>query len=373
MSFRSSVSFLPFTCLLFVFFVIIHPISVNSKEIKKRPILINFGDDNSDTGGLIAGSGLYIGLPHGITFFKRGTGRFGDGRLIIDFLCQYLNIDLLHPYLDAFAPNFTSGVNFAVAGAMTLPITPQYIPWKLDVQVREFIHFKNRSLELVAQGTKDLIDETGFRNALYMIDIGQNDLLQTLYRSNLTYAPVVQQIPLMIAQIKSAVLNLYQNGAKNFWIHGTGPQGCAPKELALHAHTTNDLDGIGCYKVFNDVSIEFNRQLLALIGEFRSNLTDTTIVYVDIYAIKYKLFAKFREYEFQLPLMACCGFGGLPNNYNVIATCGQPGYSICDHVSHAIVWDGVHYTDVANEIVARNIRSGKYSTPQIKLKSFWKN
>lgn len=53
-----------------------------------RPILINFGDSNSDTGGVLAGTGLPIGLPHGITFFHRGTGRLGDGRLVVDFVCE---------------------------------------------------------------------------------------------------------------------------------------------------------------------------------------------------------------------------------------------------------------------------------------------
>lgn len=53
-----------------------------------KPMLINFGDSNSDTGGVLAGAGLPIGLPHGITFFHKGTGRFGDGRLIIDFFCK---------------------------------------------------------------------------------------------------------------------------------------------------------------------------------------------------------------------------------------------------------------------------------------------
>jgi hypothetical protein len=53
-----------------------------------RPILINFGDSNSDTGGVLAGTGLPIGLPHGLTFFHRGTGRLGDGRLLIDFFCE---------------------------------------------------------------------------------------------------------------------------------------------------------------------------------------------------------------------------------------------------------------------------------------------
>jgi len=62
-------------------------------------------------------------------------------------------------------------------------------------------------------GRRDLIDDNGFRNALYMIDIGQNDLLLALYDSNLTYAPVVEKIPSMLLEIKKAiqVLHFFHN------------------------------------------------------------------------------------------------------------------------------------------------------------------
>lgn len=38
-----------------------------------------------------------------------------------------------------------------------------------------------------------------------MIDIGQNDLLQALYDSNLTYTTVVEKIPPMLLEIKKAI------------------------------------------------------------------------------------------------------------------------------------------------------------------------
>ncbi|XP_028081505.1 GDSL esterase/lipase At3g62280-like isoform X1 [Camellia sinensis] len=347
--------------LLFVLFGTL-ALSVSSQ---KRPILVNFGDSNSDTGGVLAGTGLPIGLPHGITFFHRGTGRLGDGRLVIDFFCEHLNLSFLSPYLDSLAPNFTSGVNFAVSGACTLP---QLVPFALDVQVRQFIRFKNRSLELLSMaGSGNFIDESGFRSALYMIDIGENDLLLALYASNLTYSPVVARIPSFLAEIKLAIQNIYQYGGRKFWIHNTGPLGCAPKELALHPHKESDLDRIGCLRVHNDVAKAFNKGLHKLCKEMRLVYEDATIVYVDIYAIKYGLFANYKRYGFEAPLMACCGYGGLPNNYNVKATCGQPGYSICRNVSRAIIWDGVHYTDAANHVVATSILSVRYSTPPVFL------
>lgn len=49
------------------------------------PAVFNFGDSNSDTGGLAAAFGQ-APLPNGETFFHRSAGRYSDGRLVIDFI-----------------------------------------------------------------------------------------------------------------------------------------------------------------------------------------------------------------------------------------------------------------------------------------------
>lgn len=56
----------------------------------RNPVIFNFGDSNSDTGGFAAAMGYDFGYPYGRTFFNRATGRLCDGRLIIDFLCKLL-------------------------------------------------------------------------------------------------------------------------------------------------------------------------------------------------------------------------------------------------------------------------------------------
>lgn len=49
------------------------------------PTIYNFGDSNSDTGGISAAFEP-IRSPYGDRFFHKPSGRDSDGRLIVDFI-----------------------------------------------------------------------------------------------------------------------------------------------------------------------------------------------------------------------------------------------------------------------------------------------
>lgn len=330
------------------------------------PVIFNFGDSNSDTGGLAAGLGFPVNPPNGRTFFGRSTGRLSDGRLVIDFLCQSVNTSLLSPYLDSVGSNFQNGANFAVVGSSTLP---KYVPFALNVQVMQFQHFRARSIELAATGSKGFINEQGFRHALYMIDIGQNDLADSFLK-HLSYAQVIKRIPLVIAEIKDAMKALYSEGGRKFWIHNTGPLGCLPQKLWLVQHKEGDVDTCGCLSSYNFAARLFNTALLHLSQEMNSELADATIVYVDIYSIKYDIISNATRYGFSSPLMACCGAGGPPYNYNIKMMCGNVGSQACNDGSRYVNWDGIHYTEAANAIIAKRILSADYSTPRVSFDFF---
>lgn len=61
-----------------------------SKSSCDFPAVFNFGDSNSDTGGLSAAFGQ-APPPNGETFFHGPVGRYSDGRLVIDFIGMRLN------------------------------------------------------------------------------------------------------------------------------------------------------------------------------------------------------------------------------------------------------------------------------------------
>lgn len=69
--------------ILFVIFMVAS--SVTEARKCGFPAIFNFGDSNSDTGGLSAAFGQ-APPPNGITFFHTPAGRFSDGRLVIDFI-----------------------------------------------------------------------------------------------------------------------------------------------------------------------------------------------------------------------------------------------------------------------------------------------
>ena len=55
------------------------------------PAIFNFGDSNSDTGGLSAAFGQ-APPPNGETFFHTPSGRYSDGRLVIDFIGTFISL-----------------------------------------------------------------------------------------------------------------------------------------------------------------------------------------------------------------------------------------------------------------------------------------
>ncbi|KAM3358177.1 GDSL esterase/lipase LIP-4 isoform X1 [Capsicum galapagoense] len=355
---RTTCTFILLVCFL------ISQLMVNNvvSECKRNMVIFNFGDSNSDTGGYPAAHGIRFGFPDGRTFSHQPSDRLCDGRLILDFLCENLNMNYLTPYLESIRPNFTNGANFAIGGASTLP---KNVLFSLSTQVLQFVRF----LQLQSTGLEDLVEKDDLKNALYMIDIGQNDLAGAF--TYLSQAQVIEKIPSFISEIQDAILGIYKHGGKNFWIHNTGPLGCLPQKVATrNASNLNDLDDYGCVKSMNEAAEAFNNQLRDLCKQLRLQMKDATIVYVDMYAIKYDLIANSSTYGIQNSLMVCCGYGGPPYNYNANITCRQSGCTLCEEGSSYVSWDGVHYTEFANSIVATKILSTNYSTPPLDLHHF---
>ncbi|KAF9677866.1 hypothetical protein SADUNF_Sadunf08G0152300 [Salix dunnii] len=346
------------------------------------PAIFNFGDSNSDTGGLSAAFGQ-APSPNGETYFHHPAGRYSDGRLVIDFIAESLGVPYLSAYLDSVGSNFSHGANFATAGSTIRPQNTTlsqsgYSPISLNVQSVQYSDFKKRSQIFRSRGgiLETLLPKADyFSKALYTIDIGQNDLTAG-YKLNLTTEQVKANVPDMLGQFSDVVKQIYAVGGRTFWIHNTGPVGCLPYSLDKFLIKASQIDKHGCASPFNEVSQFFNHGLKEAVLQLRKDLPQAAITYVDIYSLKYTLITRAKEFGFKQPFIACCGHGG-KYNFNSQRRCGAKiivnGTEVviansCKDPSLRIIWDGVHFTEAANKWIFEQIVNGSFSDPPVPLK-----
>lgn len=113
--------------------------------------------------------------------------------------------------------------------------------------------------------------------------------------------------------------NIYNMGARSFWIHNTGPIGCLP--LILANFPSAERDSYDCAKAYNEVAQSFNHNLKEALAQLRTELPLAAITYVDIYSAKYLLFKNPKKY-------------GEPNNDPITILY----YLICPQNSHTHIY-----------------------------------
>ncbi|KAK3416718.1 hypothetical protein EUGRSUZ_H02485 [Eucalyptus grandis] len=338
------------------------------------PAIYNFGDSNSDTGGLSAAF-YWLPSPYGNSFFGKPSGRFSDGQVVIDFMAEKLGLPFLSAYLDSVGSDYLHGANFATGGSTIQRIDGRAFdarlsPISLDLQLLQFQQFKARTNELFSDGVTSRLPLPGdFSNALYTLDIGQNDL--HLGFKFMTEEQARASIPNITHQFASVVEKLYQEGARAFWIHNTGPIGCIPLTARrISAMQPDKVDGIGCVKSHNEIAQEFNRQLKERVIDLRAKLTDAVLTYVDMYSAKFMLISEAKQHGFTDPLRYCCGHNGdnvVPCGMKMAVDGVEVSGDSCSDPSQHISWDGIHYSHAANLWIANKILDGSFSDPPVAI------
>ncbi|KAK8614616.1 hypothetical protein V6N13_068415 [Hibiscus sabdariffa] len=257
--------------------------------------VFNFGDSNSDTGGIVAGKAFTLARFNGQTYFHEFSGRFCD--------VETMELPYMNPYLESVgSPSFQTGCNFATGGATIQPANAASMnPFSFNLQLSQFFRFKNRVLTLLSKDNeleKYLPAEDYFRKALYMFDIGQNDLDGALY-SLKSEKQVLDFVLKLVYDLNYGMKRLYNAGARNFWVHNTGPLGCLPRIISTFGENPSNLDEHGCIASHNRAATIFNQKLRDICLQFLAQCPEANITYVDIYSIKLNLISNHSLYSKQ--------------------------------------------------------------------------
>ncbi|WOL03161.1 hypothetical protein Cni_G11881 [Canna indica] len=338
--------------------------------------ILSFGDSLADTGNLLHTLGkdnLRTGRPpYGMTFFHHPTGRFSDGRLVVDFIAEAMGLPLLPPHQERWrSADLRKGVNFAVAGATAIENS-------FFEERGIYIKFTNTSLGDQIQWFKQLLPslcssasdcEEMLENTLFLMgEIGGNDYSNPFMEGR-SLNEIKSFVPRVIATIASAINELIELGARTLVVPGITPLGCNSAYLTyFQSQHVQDYDSsTGCLKWLNEFTEFHNTLLQSELQTLRQLHPQATIIYADYFAASMSIITNPNLNELGFgnePLVACCGGGG-PYNYNSAVQCGDNGSTLCDDPSLYVHWDGLHLTEAAYRTIAMGLLQGPFAAHPI--------
>ncbi|KAG7598576.1 GDSL lipase/esterase [Arabidopsis suecica] len=350
-------------------------IIVASSESRCRRFksIISFGDSIADTGNYLHLSDVNhlpqtAFLPYGESFFRPPSGRASDGRLIIDFIAEFLGLPYVPPYFGSQNVSFEQGINFAVYGATALDraflvgkgIESDFTNVSLSVQLDIF---KQILPNLCASSTRDCKEILG-DSLILMGEIGGNDYNYPFFEGK-SINEIKELVPLIIKAISSAIVDLIDLGGKTFLVPGGFPAGCSAAYLTLFQTVAEkDHDPFtGCIPWLNEFGEYHNKQLKTELERLQKLYPHVNIIYGDYHNPLYRFYQEPAKYGFKnRPLAACCGVGG-QYNFTIGKECGYEGVSYCQNPSEYVNWDGYHLTEAAYKKMAEGILNGPYAIP----------
>lgn len=343
--------------------------------------IYSFGDSLADTGNWLASNPAAAGniarSPYGETYFNRATGRFSDGRLVVDYIAQASGLPFVAPYLSntskfevAGSTVNTSGVNFAVAGATALEpgffvaksISPPMTSFSLDTQIQWFLEFRKN----VCSKSPDC--EKHFANALFMVgEIGGNDYNDPFMQGR-PMDEVETFVPLVVNKtVKAMQALITAGGARKILAQNNLPIGCSALYLRKYATGPGKepLDAMGCMPRFNAFSRRGNDLLQGRVAKLQVQYPDVKFVFADNYNAVLKILQSPHLSALGAKVLdACCGAGG-PYNYDPQVPCGVKSAVPCANPAQYFNWDGVHLTDAAYGEIAKLFLDGTFTTPAL--------
>ncbi|KAL4019575.1 hypothetical protein IC575_018327 [Cucumis melo] len=345
--------------------------------------IFNFGDSLSDTGNLFNNCNSNkppksCFTPYGDTFFRHPTGRFSDGRLIIDFIAQSLGLPLLQPYLGVetqrmSVAEFEKGLNFAVAGATALDAS--YLREKAFVEVPTNyslsvqLEWFKKAYSLACPSSSSTRCTKILKKSLFVVgEIGGNDYNYPFFKQH-SFEEIKSLVPVVVKSIGSAITELIQLGAQSLIVPGNLPIGCCPKYLKIYSTSIQDSKN-GCLDWLNQFSEYHNKHLQEELNRIRSQHPNVQIIYADYHNSAMQFYNHPENFGLANTLEAC-----LVDKNETLKKDGNYGLRSkaktktktkkeCDDPSKYVSWDGVHLTEAAYRLIANAILQGPYTHPK---------
>ncbi|KAL6602850.1 hypothetical protein ACP70R_043211 [Stipagrostis hirtigluma subsp. patula] len=323
-----------------------------------------FGSSLVDNGNnnFLNGSGVRADyLPYGVDFPLGSSGRFSNGRNVIDALGELLRLPgLVPPFADPATRGRAAlrGVDFASGGSGILDHTGELSGEvvSLSQQITNFeavtLPDLRAQLPITTNNHKmkgqDSFQQCYLSKCLFIIGTGGNDYLLNYFNpsknwGSSTRPPLSGYTRSLITKLSGHLQRLYALGARKFVIFSIQPIGCAPVVRAFL-----NVTGGGCIEPVNNAVALFNSELRLLVDGARSTMPAARFAYIDSYRIIKDTLDHPAKHGLKETGRACCemsrGSSGV--------LCEKEG-PICRDRTEYVFFDGLHPTDAVNARIAR--------------------
>ncbi|CAL0299768.1 unnamed protein product [Lupinus luteus] len=270
--------------------------------------LFVFGDSYVDTGNYLNSTSYKP--PNGITFPGYPAGRFGNGRILTDYLASFFKIETPTPYALKNSSNLQNGLNFAFGGTGVF---------------------------------KTMIDGP---NLTVQIDSLEQLIKQNVYSKSDVESSIVlgidKYIKSVVDEFLTSLRRIQSLGVKKIIVSQLEPIGCYPAITVASSYHD-------CVDNLNKVSRDHNIMLLQNVEDLNKKSGKPVFNALDLYnsfLSNIKDLQKSRQENSTLvnPLEPCCvplkgeyECGKLDKN-------GKKKYTLCKNPELPFFWDIVHPT-----------------------------
>ncbi|KAE8056674.1 hypothetical protein FH972_013422 [Carpinus fangiana] len=301
------------------------------------PCLFVFGDSSLDDGNnnnlvTLAKSNY---PPYGIDFPKGPTGRFTNGRTIVDFIAEFLGFDnYIPPFATARGREILKGVNYA-SGAAGIRIETGRT--QLGDRISMDRQLKNHQITLLEMnqmlGNHKKSTAEYLSKCIYVVGVGINDylinyLLPQYYPTSTIYTP--QQYAVVLNnQLSQQLTSLYKYGARKFALFGL--------QSACGSGTTSST----CVDNINNVIELFNVELKSHVAALNHYLAGASFIFINTTGIG--LTSPFLASL--VSKVSCC---------EALSTTGLcvPFGRTCSNRSEYAFYDSIHPTEIVVSVFA---------------------
>ncbi|KAF4377195.1 hypothetical protein G4B88_009187 [Cannabis sativa] len=294
-------------------------------------------------------------LPYGLDFPLGPSGRFTNGKNVIDLIGEKLRL----PFIPAFADPSTKGrrivhgVSFASGGSGILDdtgsIAGNVISLRKQIRNFEKVTLPDLEGEIGCKGKKNLKDY------LFVVGSGSNDYSFNYFLTGLNHKITLQDFTTNLTiSLSHHLKKLYRLGGRKFVLMSINPIGCSPMVRTMVQHSTptqnRNRNQNRCIQGLNIAAQLFNNHLKSLVDTMKPQMPGSALLYVNSYKIIRDIIRNPFQKGFKEASKPCCKVATLSEGGNGVL-CKREG-SVCGNRSNHVFFDGLHPTEAVNIQIA---------------------